>query len=193
MLEVESCKLLRPYPGENVSGDCAVISEVDGGLLVSIIDVLGHGWEAYKLARTIEQDLSTVVSQKPLDVMTRLNERLQGSIGAAAGIGFVDLNKKQINYIGVGNTVIRKFGSEQLRLISRDGVLGRITQYPMLGTMKIKPGEIVLLYTDGVRDHFVLAEYPQLLSDTPRTITRSVIEKFGKAHDDATCIALKFL
>ncbi|MFB3133196.1 MAG: hypothetical protein ACE10K_11810 [Rhodothermales bacterium] len=42
---------MRPYFGETVSGDAVVVREVDHGLFVGIIDVLGHGREAHEHAQ----------------------------------------------------------------------------------------------------------------------------------------------
>ena len=43
-------KSLRPYEGEVVSGDIATAYELEGVLVISLIDVLGHGPEAHKEA-----------------------------------------------------------------------------------------------------------------------------------------------
>ena len=58
--------------------------------------------------------------------------------------------------------------------------------------MTLTPGDIVLLYTDGVKDRFQLQDYPQLLHHTAELIARTVIQRFGKDHDDASCIALRY-
>jgi len=52
--------------------------------------------------------------------------------------------------------------------------------------------DVLLLYTDGVRAHFRQEEYPQLHSDHPATIARTVVQRFGKPHDDAACIAARY-
>ena len=34
------------------------------------------------------------------------------------------------------------------------------------------PGDVVLLYTDGVKDRFSLSDYPDLLHDTAESVSR---------------------
>ena len=41
----------RPCVGETLSGDTAVVRETDDVVFVALIDVLGHGPEAYETAR----------------------------------------------------------------------------------------------------------------------------------------------
>ena len=55
---IEHHKIVRPCLGERVSGDAAVVTELDGGLLLGIADVLGHGQEAHAVALTIEDYLA---------------------------------------------------------------------------------------------------------------------------------------
>jgi serine phosphatase RsbU (regulator of sigma subunit) len=57
--------------------------------------------------------------------------------------------------------------------------------------MTLSPGDVLVFYTDGVKDRFELSDYRHAISDTPRFIARNVVEMFGKEHDDAACIAVK--
>ena len=49
---------IRPCPGHHVSGDAVVIRELDDGLFVAIVDVLGHGPEAHELTHVIDAYLT---------------------------------------------------------------------------------------------------------------------------------------
>ena len=46
-MTLEAASYVRPMPGHHVGGDAAVVREVDDGMLISIVDVLGHGEEAH--------------------------------------------------------------------------------------------------------------------------------------------------
>ena len=92
----------------------------------------------------------------------------------------------------MGNTIIRRFGSSDTRLISRDGLLGSLRSKPREEVMTLQRGDIVLLYSDGVRSHFAASEYPEMWGHAMSTIAAQVVRRFGRQHDDAGCLALKY-
>ncbi len=63
---------------------------------------------------------------------------------------------------------------------------------PQQQNLNLGPSDVVLLYTDGVSDRFEVDQYPQLLYESAMSIARTVVQRFGKAHDDATCLALRY-
>jgi serine phosphatase RsbU (regulator of sigma subunit) len=62
---------------------------------------------------------------------------------------------------------------------------------PRPQTLQLEAGDVVVLYTDGVRDHFSSDDYPGLFHDQPKEVVRKIVERFGKNHDDAGCIAVR--
>ena len=46
--------------------------------------------------------------------------------------------------------------------------------------MSLSRRDIVLMYSDGVRDHFEWRDYPQLLLGDAEKIARTVIRLFGQ-------------
>ena len=183
----------RPFLGERVSGDAAIVLEREGGLLVAIVDVLGHGPEAHEVAKHIVGRLEREDWSSICDLLVRLHESIRGSRGAAIAIADIAFDEMVMRYVGVGNTVARRFGRKSARLVSRDGTLGHIMRTPREEHLKLERGDVVLFYTDGVQDHFDLGEYPEFDSDTAWAVALNIVKLFGKPHDDATCIALKVI
>ena len=58
--------------------------------------------------------------------------------------------------------------------------------------MSLEPGDVFLFYTDGVSDRFDLDDYRHAVSDTPRSLANNVVNMFGKDHDDAACVAVRY-
>ena len=116
------------------------------------MDVLGHGREAHELAVNIEKFLIAQCSGSVVHVMDRLHKHLIGTRGAGAGLCFVDRRTGLLRFTGTGNTVIRRFGSGEVRLLSRPGIIGGNRRTPKEERMTLIPGDVVLLYTDGVTD-----------------------------------------
>lgn len=189
---LDSDSFTRPCRGQVVGGDLAVIEGRNGRVFVGIIDVLGHGPEAHELAVEIERLLRGRWDPSVTATLNDLHEKLKGTRGAAVGLGVLDVDSGTLQYVGVGNTVIRRVGPRPTTLPSQDGVVGIRIRTPLEHSLHMGDGDVVVLYTDGVRSHFDAADYPGLTIDGAGTVAARVVEKFGKDHDDASCIAMRF-
>ncbi|MEH6591809.1 MAG: SpoIIE family protein phosphatase [Halioglobus sp.] len=183
---------IRPCLGESVSGDAAVVKSIESGLFVAIVDVLGHGSEAAELGCEIEAYLTRYACSDVAGLMKRLHQKLKGSRGAAVGMCFIETTGHQIEYTGVGNTVIRRFGQTETRLVSQDGVLGQNMRTPRPQNLQLETGDIILLYTDGVSDRFSSRDYPGVFRHAAEEVANNIVQRFGKGHDDAACIAVRY-
>lgn len=183
---------VRPFLGERVSGDAGIVIEEPDGLFLAIIDVLGHGSEAHELAVSISEFLNAQNRSDLCRMLVNLDQYLRGTRGAAVGLARIDQGSGRLRYAGIGNTVIRRIGPEPSRLVSRDGTLGHIMRTPREEELDVGRQDIILLHTDGIHEHFDLEQYPSLARDSAKAIAHNVVRLFGKPHDDATCIALKY-
>jgi serine phosphatase RsbU (regulator of sigma subunit) len=189
---LEHASLIRPCHGEHLSGDAVVVRPLEQGLFVAIVDVLGHGPEAHELTHVIDAYLARYGSADVSGVMTRLHQHLKGTRGAAAGLCAIDAAAGRIDYAGIGNTVMRRFGEIETRLVSQDGVLGQNLRTPLHQTLQLNPGDMIVLYTDGVSDRFTSDDYPGVLRHAPKEVANNIVQRFGKNHDDAACIAVRY-
>jgi len=188
---LEASYYIRPMPGHHVGGDAAVVREVEDGLLVSIVDVLGHGIEAHELAVQIRSFFEATTVTDPAMLADALHARFRGGRGAAVGICHIRRDDGVVTFVGHGNTATRRLWQQPARLVSRDGTIGAQIRSSLAQTLKLEAGDVLLMYTDGVKDRFELADYRHVISDTTRSIARNVVEMFGKDHDDAACIAVR--
>ncbi len=189
---LEYSSRVRPCFGERVSGDTVVIRPLGQALFVAIVDVLGHGPEAHELTHVIETYLGRYGNADVSGVMTRLHQHLKGTRGAAVGLCAFDESTGCIEYVGVGNTAIRRFGKADTRLVSKDGVVGHTMRSLLPQTMQLEPGDLIVLHTDGVSSRFTAEDYPGALHHSPEEVTRNIVQRYGKDHDDAACIAVRY-
>ncbi len=189
--DLQVASFVRPCLGERVSGDTVVIEHCDDMLFLAVVDALGHGPQANAVANRAEFFLRKHWSSDVLDTMQRLHSELKGTIGAAAGLGVVDRRTCELRYTGVGNTVLRTFGSRTTRLISTDGIIGIRFRTPTVQAAPLNASDIMLLYSDGVSDRFDVAQYPQIRYHSAAAIAHHIVERFGKPYDDATCMAMR--
>ena len=189
---LQHSSIVRSCHGEYLSGDAVVIRPLEHGLFVAIVDVLGHGPEAHELTHVIEAYLARYGTSDVSGLMTRLHQHLKGTRGAVVGLCAIDAATGRINYAGIGNTVMRRFGKAETRLVSQDGILGQNMRTPLPQTLQLAPGDMVVLYTDGVSDRFTSDDYPGVLRHTPKEVASNIVQRFGKDHDDAACIAVRY-
>ncbi len=57
--------------------------------------------------------------------------------------------------------------------------------------LHVGPGDVVVWYTDGVSDRFDVSDYPGVLLDRASIAAQRIVERFGKSHDDATCVVMR--
>ena len=43
-----------------------------------------------------------------------------------------------------------------------------------------------------VKDRFTSDDYPGVFQQAPKEVARTIVERFGKDHDDAACIAVRY-
>jgi serine phosphatase RsbU (regulator of sigma subunit) len=192
MTSVESGSVVRPRSGCRVAGDAAFVRPTDKGLFAAIVDVLGHGEDAHALAARMQDHLVANVSDSVVDMLSRLHDAFRGSRGAAVGLCVVEINEARLRFAGIGNTVIRRFGRSESRLVSRDGVVGGTMGKPIEEVLELSDGDVILMYTDGVRTHFTSSDLPRLRMETPYSVAAGVVHRFGKWHDDASCLVMRY-
>jgi serine phosphatase RsbU (regulator of sigma subunit) len=190
---LEHSLLVRPCPGERFAGDAAVVREFGPSLtLAAMIDVTGHGFAASRTAQRIRGYLE---SCRPTDVVTllkRLDELLQGSEGAAVGLCLIDASTGRLSYAGAGNTVIRRVGVNDNRLVSREGMVGVRMHTPRSEQLDLVDRDLVLMYSDGIAERMSFELHDGSRSKPTAAIAKNLIEQFGKDYDDAGCIVLRY-
>jgi phosphoserine phosphatase RsbX len=174
-------------------GDTGVIKDVDGRCFLALVDVLGHGREAHAVAVTAQTYLEQNCFKEPVEVMQGLHTCLKGTRGAVAAICRLDIAAGELVYAGMGNIVVRVLGPRAVRFVSRDGVVGYIMSTPKQQTVKLLAGDVLVMHSDGIKEHFELSGRPDILSGTAESIATALLEQFGKQNDDASCIVLKYL
>jgi hypothetical protein len=182
----------RPCLGERVSGDVAIAVPMEAKLLVVLIDVLGHGPEAHGLAKEMADHVRRHPVAVPSTMIEKLHGAFKGSRGAAAGCAVLDAGSQGVVFSGVGNPSFRILSSsESMTLPVSDGIIGREIRTPKDHSAKLLAKDLLVACSDGVAENFQVADYPQIFSHGVQSIVRSVVRRFGKDYDDATCLVVR--
>ncbi len=181
----------RAKQGQHVSGDVWMVETLNGsGMLVAVVDGLGGGEEAARAARLAE-GVFRERAGRPLPELIRLShEVLHTTRGAVAGLLRIDPSQNSASYIGVGNIGIYVYSRKPIKPISKNGILG----YRLPNLLELHytydPGDLFVLYSDGVSSHF--AQDLRLdIRQPPQTLAEQILEHYGKHSDDATVVVVQ--
>ncbi len=175
-------------------GDTAVILHDTDMCFIALIDVLGHGPKAAKLASVIQTYLKTNCRNDLVVLLQELHEHIKGSRGCVVFIGRLEISTGTFSYTGIGNINAKWFAmNDATTLLCRDGIVGYSMATPRLTTIQLVPPDIIILTSDGVHSHINLFEYPELLHGNAQEIVREILLNFSKENDDASCLVLRYL
>ena len=190
---VDSHLIVKPLTGLlEECGDAGVVVVDDESCFAALVDVLGHGPEARQSAIVAEAFLPDCAGADLAASLRGLHDRLRRGRGAVVTLLSLDLKSGELLVAGIGNITTRVFGSEHSRVLSRDGIVGYSMSTPRVQALRLRPGDVVLLYSDGVRESFELHDCPGLLAGSAKEIAERVMQHFRKQDDDASCLVLRY-
>lgn len=185
-----------PLPEEPVSGDLHVVQSSANGILIAVVDGVGHGIEAAAAAKIVAANLRAFAHESPIPLMLRCHEELKGTRGAVMTLVSFDRCDRTMTWLGVGNVEAVLFRpsaegyarSEQILL--RGGVLGH--QLPPLraSVLPVAQKDLLLIATDGINPEF--AEHLALDGD-PQQIADRILAQHRKGTDDALVMVARYL
>ena len=116
--------------GQLESGDLHLVREVGGGVLVAVVDGLGHGEEAAAAARLAVTTLDQFAPEPIASLVQRCHEALHGTRGAVMSVAYFDPTRDTMTWVGLGNVegvlVHENWAERSSRtsLTTRGGIVG---------------------------------------------------------------------
>jgi len=181
----------RAKQNQSISGDIYVVREhAENRLLASVIDGLGGGQEAARAAQAAEQVIEKHVDWPLQDLVQRSHTALHATRGAVIGLLRLDQQGHRASYVGVGNIGVQVYSRQTIKPISKNGILG--FRLPALLELHYvyDPGDIFVLYSDGVSSRFALDGQVDIRQPAQH-IADQILAIYGKHTDDATVVVIK--
>lgn len=198
---IESGVAMRALPGQTVSGDLHVVKPFPNGVLLAVMDGLGHGDEATAAAKTAAATLVEHAREHVISLLKRCHEALPRTRGVAMTLASCNNLEGTITWLGVGNVeglLLRADAAANPpteRVLLRGGVVGY--QLPVLhaGVLPISAGDLLIFATDGVRSDFGsdFGHSKSAGTETPQQIADRLLEKWFKGTDDALVLVVRYL
>jgi phosphoserine phosphatase RsbX len=175
-------------PGQGESGDHHLVFCNRRGVLVAVIDGIGHGEEAANASKGAAAILRSLADEPIISLVEQCHERLRASRGVVLSLASIDPEHGMMTWLGVGNVqgVLMRAdatkGNVHESLLLRAGVVG--SQLPALQAtvLPIVKGDTLFFATDGVRSDFSAnlssRENPQRAADR-------ILAQYRNGSDDA--------
>lgn len=175
------------------SGDLHVVAPFEGGVLVAVIDGLGHGTEAAEASRAAAEVLTADPGAPILRLIERCHEEMRRTRGAVMSLCSFRSHIPVMTWAGVGNVEAELFrGGQGGRdvLASRGGVVGYRLPPLRSADVPVSPGDLLILVTDGVRSNYG-ARLP--LDRSPQELADAILSRHQKGTDDALVLVARYL
>jgi negative regulator of sigma-B (phosphoserine phosphatase) len=186
---------MRPLLGQPVSGDQYLIAPSPGGILVAVLDGLGHGEEAARAAEIAVTTLKKNTHQSLTSMFEVCHTTLSKTRGVVMSTASFDVCNRTVSWVGVGNVegiLLRAKGDPRPAhevLLLRGGVVGYQLPSLRVSVLPIMEGDILAFATDGIRHNFSEGLSPD---DSPQQNADRILTCFGKETDDALVLVLRF-
>jgi negative regulator of sigma-B (phosphoserine phosphatase) len=192
MVTVETGEACRPRAGEVISGDRIGIWQDDVSTLVTVIDGLGSGQLA---AEASCRALACVEANRTLPlagILPRCHEVTQDTRGVVMALARIEHAREQLTFVGVGNIGFSASSRQQMYPISQNGLVGHRLPTLLEFRFDCAPGDLIVLYSDGVSSQFVRQGGLSVLDRAlPQELAQEIVQQFGKQDDDVAVAALK--
>ena len=181
-----------PYQGEPQAGDGHFVCRLDNGLLVVIIDVLGHGVKAAELARKMEVKLQKIANEDVESLVCTMHKYLLGSLGAAMTAVYFDGETQQAKGVGIGNTLVRQLGENYRSFSAQAGIVGELLPTLRPFSFGFQADETYLFTTDGVKENIDPDEMAFANSKALDYLSSYFVANYSKPYDDSTAIVVRY-
>ncbi|HEX3688171.1 MAG TPA: SpoIIE family protein phosphatase [Solirubrobacteraceae bacterium] len=183
--------------GEEVSGDCACIGHTDAGVLVAVVDGLGHGADAGEAAHhasVVLQDPAT--GMRVTEALQRCHAALRGTRGAVIALAAFPADATAMEWLAVGNIegilVRGRLGrSGREMIVQRPGIVGHHLPPLRSATLPLRAGDMLVFATDGVRREVAQAVSGRGTSQWEGRAAE-LLQEFATGNDDALLMTARY-
>jgi phosphoserine phosphatase RsbX len=177
----------RPYRSEKFCGDQAGYWEVDGHILLCMVDGLGHGKLAEEAGRAAVEYVGSHLTDTMQELFAGCNAAIGHTRGVAMGIACIDLSAGTLDYAGIGNPRAMIYGPNRRKIVhlsSDPGIIGGGYRNLIPELVQFFPNDTVVMSTDGIEELIDMSVYNRSELVDPGIIARNIIEDWGDDSDD---------
>ena len=180
-------------PGQQESGDQYLVKALPEGVLLVVVDGVGHGPDARHAAELATQTIERMETSSLVSLVRCCQERLRGTRGVVLSLAFFSATDRTMTWLGVGNVegvVLRAQGEpRQESLLVHAGLVGANLPPISVSTIPVGYGDLLVVATDGIRNGF--AERLNTKAST-QEIAQRIVEQHWRHTDDALVLIARY-
>lgn len=183
---IETAQAIVPCQGQTVSGDATVVINGKQGMLLALIDALGHGTAAAESAAIAASTMRSCGECSPQVVITICHAALRHHRGIALAVIRIDAEGRGV-FAGVGNirALILPETARGDALVSRPGIVGHSMRRVQEISFQLPLDGVGIMHSDGVSTKVATS----LLSPGALcTRASELVQKFRHPTDDASVL-----
>jgi hypothetical protein len=186
----------RPIAGQAVSGDLHLVRPFDSGVLLAVIDGVGHGDAATSAARQAVAILEQHVADSVIVLVQLCHRALLRTRGVVMSLASISTKEATVTWLGVGNVegrllrFVPSLSHPTESVLLRSGMVGY--QLPSLTAtvLPLAAGDLLVFATDGVRTGF---DAGIDRTKSPQSIAEAILREYFKGNDDALVLVARYL
>lgn len=185
-----------PLNGNRYSGDAYIIRQSPTGILIAVIDGLGHGEDAYRASQIAAGTLMDSASDDLFQLSTECHQALIRTRGVVMSMAFLNARQKIMTWMGIGNVegYLRRADADvtpsRESLPLRGGVVGYKLPPLYASALTVFKGDTLFFVTDGISSNY---DREVDLKDSPQRIADQILCKCGKKTDDALVLVARYM
>ena len=194
---IDHTVVARTRLGEKVSGDSYAVVPSKDGVLIAVVDALGHGVEASHIAETVIRTVRAQADDEWIaSIMWACHEALIGTRGAVLALAFFNGKHNTLTWMGVGNVhgILLRAGGGQTpktrHMVQRSGVVGDRVPGLTAEVLHVAPRDCMVFATDGVAPSF---DESVCADEAPQTIAHKIMDNYSVRGDDALTLVARYL
>jgi len=182
---------------QTASGDMHLVHSFKGGLLLAVVDGVGHGAAATAAAAAAVEVLKRHAKDSVISLVRRCHEALLGTRGVVMTVASLKTADDILTWIGVGNVegrLLRADGGRchpsESTLLLRGGLVGFRLPALHASVLPIMQDDLLVFASDGIYPGF---DAMVTFGASPRMIAERILNEHCKGTDDAVVLVARYL
>jgi serine phosphatase RsbU (regulator of sigma subunit) len=181
----------RTLARETESGDAYAVVAHAAGMLVAVVDGLGHGSEAAVASGLAVAVLERHAHEPVAALLGVCHEELRRTRGAVLSLASFHRGSDTMTWGGIGNVEGMLFRADPVArparesLVLRGGVVGYQVPPLRVATLSVFAGDMLVFATDGIAGKF--GEVSPIGRE-PQEIADEILRRYAKGTDDALAL-----